>query len=103
MKRHEQRQVGEKWIYFAYTSILLFKEVGVGTHAEQETGGRSWRSAPHWLAQLAFVQNPGPPTVGWALLLQSVIRKMPYRLAYSSVLGGSFSIDVPSSKLTLAV
>lgn len=68
MKRHEQRQVGEKWIYFAYTSILLFKEVGVGTHAEQETGGRSWRSAPHWLGQLAFVQNPGPPAQEWHYL-----------------------------------
>jgi hypothetical protein len=37
-----RKQVGEKRIYSAYTSILLFiAKVRTGTHTGQELGGRS--------------------------------------------------------------
>lgn len=51
MKQHDEKQVGEKWVYFVYTSMSQFitEEVRVGTHAGQEAGGRSWRSAAYWL------------------------------------------------------
>lgn len=41
------------------------------------------------------------PTVGWALPHQSLIKKMPYRLAYSPVIRGVFSIEALSSPMTL--
>jgi hypothetical protein len=49
-----KKQVGEKRVYSAYTSILLFitKEVRTGTQAGQEAGAeqRPQRDLPYWLA-----------------------------------------------------
>lgn len=48
--------------------------------------------------------NPGmaPPTMGGVLPHQSLIKQMPYRLAYSQLLnGGIFSIALACVKLTL--
>jgi hypothetical protein len=39
---------------------------------------------------------------GWALPHQSLIKKMPYRLAYRLSNEGNSSVKVPSSKITLA-
>jgi hypothetical protein len=55
-----KKQVGEKMVYSAYTSVLLFitKEVTTGTQAGQETGadtevmeGCSLLACFSWLAQ----------------------------------------------------
>jgi hypothetical protein len=59
-----KKQVGEKRVYSAYTSILLFitKEVGTGTQADQGAEadaeameGCSLLVCVPWLAQLAFL------------------------------------------------
>lgn len=44
--------------------------------------------------------SPGmvPPTTGWALPHQSLIKKMPYKLAYSLILW-KHSLEVPSSRV----
>jgi hypothetical protein len=59
-----KKQVGEEWVYSAYTSILLFitKEVRTGTQACQEAGtdaeameGCSLLAYFTWLAQPALL------------------------------------------------
>ena len=59
-----KKQVGEKRVYSAYTSILLFitKEVRTGTQAGQEAGtdaeameGCSFLACVPWHVQLAFL------------------------------------------------
>jgi hypothetical protein len=59
-----KKQVGEKRVYSAYTSTLLFitKEVRTGTHTGQEAGadaeameGCSLLACFPWLAQLSFL------------------------------------------------
>jgi hypothetical protein len=49
-----KKQVGEKRVYLAYTSILLFitKEVRTGTQAGQEAGAdaEAMEDVPYWLA-----------------------------------------------------
>ena len=59
-----KKQVGEEWVYSAYTSIPLFitKEVRTGTQAGQEAGtdaeameGCSLLAFLTWLAQPAFL------------------------------------------------
>jgi hypothetical protein len=42
-----------------------------------------------------------PLTTSWTLPLQSLIKQMPYRLAYSLVYGGILSTEAPSSLMTL--
>jgi len=70
---------------------------------------KPWRSAANDLLPKAcsacFPVEPRttspamvPPTVGWALPHQSLIKKISYRLAYSSI----FSIEVLSIQMTLA-
>ena len=46
--------------------------------------------------------SPGmvSPTMGWALLYQSLIKNMPYRLAYSPILWGHCRNKAPSSLMT---
>ena len=43
-----------------------------------------------------------PPTVGWTLPNQSLVKKISYRLAYRQSDGGIFSVKVPFSQMTLA-
>ena len=52
-------------------------------------------SAAHWLAQSAFLQNPGPSAQGW-LHLQPLVKEMPFNLI------SFLSIEVPISQMTLA-
>jgi hypothetical protein len=72
-----RKQVGEERVYLAYTSMSLFIIEGsqdrnsnmAGTWS-QELMHRSWRDAvywlaPKWLAQPAFLQNPGPSFREW--------------------------------------
>jgi hypothetical protein len=52
-----KKQVGEEWLYSAYTSTLLFiaEEVGTGTQVrKQELMRRPWRDITYWLVWLAF-------------------------------------------------
>jgi hypothetical protein len=59
-----KKQIGEEWVYSAYTSTLLFitKEVRTGTQAGQEAGadaeameGCSLLACLSWLAQPALL------------------------------------------------
>jgi hypothetical protein len=68
-----KKQVGEERVYSAYTSTLLFitKEVRTGTQAGQEAGADAEAMEGYyllacflWLAQLAFLLNPGLPAQG---------------------------------------
>jgi hypothetical protein len=60
--------------------------------------------AAYWLAQTAFLYSSGLPSprMGWALLHQSLMKKMPCRLAHSLILRRHFSTGIPSSQMTLA-
>jgi hypothetical protein len=75
----------------------------------QEPGGRSWyrghggmlltgllimACSPCSLKEIKAT-SPGMawPTMGWAILHQSLIKKMPYRFAYSLILGSVFSVE----------
>jgi hypothetical protein len=90
MKHHD----GEERVYSAYTSTSQFTIKGsqgrnsnrAGTWT-QELMLRPWRTAAYRLAPPG-----GPPAQGWhypgwdgPFLHQSLIEKMPYRLAYSPV------------------
>jgi hypothetical protein len=70
-----KKQVGEERIYLAYTSTRLFitkgklkltqgRNLEAGAVAEAMKGCCLLACFP-WLAQLAFLQNPGLPAQGW--------------------------------------
>ena len=96
-----KKQVGEERVYSAYTSTLLFITKGsqdwnshrVGTW-RQELMQRPWRNAAYWLTPHRLLsllsqrtQDHQPRVVllimGWALPHRLLIKKMPYKLAYS--------------------
>lgn len=67
IKHHDEKQVGEKWVYFVYTSISQF--ITEGSQGRNSCRVGSWRQELEeccslawslWFAQLAFVQNSGP-------------------------------------------
>jgi hypothetical protein len=69
--------------------------------------GTAYRSAPHGLFSLLSYRTQDhyspemvPPTVGWALSYKSLINTL--RACVQPILG-IFSIEVPSSQMTLAV
>jgi hypothetical protein len=90
--------VGEERFYLVYISILLFLiEESHNRNSDrveilrQDLIQRQWRSAAYWLSHPAFLQNPrppwvAPPTMDWALLHQSLIKKMLYKHYSSPVL-----------------
>ena len=92
-----KEQVVEESVYLAYISILLFiievSQDGNSNRAgtwRQELMQKPWRGAAYWLAPHGLFSllsyrtrttSPGvaPPTMGWALPCQSLIKKMFYR------------------------
>ena len=92
-----KKQTVEKMVYLAHTSIVTVLIIEgsqdrnshrAGTW-KQEQMQRPWRAAAYWLALHGFsacllreprTTNPGmaPPTMGWVLLHQSLIKKIPY-------------------------
>jgi hypothetical protein len=73
-----KKQVGKKWVYLAYTSILLFfiggsqdrnskqgriLETRAGTEAM--VGAAYWLAAPGLLSLFPCRESPGPPARGW--------------------------------------
>jgi hypothetical protein len=87
------------------------KEVRTGSW-RQELTQRPWRGVAYWLAShglrsLLFytTQNhqlrDGPTHKGLGPPHQSLIKKMPYRLATAQSYGGIFSIEVSSSQMTI--
>jgi hypothetical protein len=68
------------------------EELKQGRNLDTGLMQRPWWGAAYWLAQSAFSWNPGPlaqewppPTLGYALLYQSLIKRMPYRPTYSLI------------------
>jgi hypothetical protein len=72
MKHHVQKQAGEERLYLTHASTPIvyhgkksgqeFKQHGnreVGAYAEAIEG------AAYWIAQIAFLWNPGPPAQEW--------------------------------------
>ena len=55
----------------------------------------SYGTQDHQLRGSPAHNGLGPPTMGWALPHQSLIKKVPYRLVYI------FLIESPSSQMTL--
>lgn len=92
------------WLTLLHTQrCSSLKEVGIGPETGQEPGGRSRcrgcggeaRSPQACLACFLIqsrTSRPGtaPPTMGWALPHQSIIKKRPYRLACSPILWKCF-------------
>jgi hypothetical protein len=99
---------GRKWfnLLTAPGSSSLLKAVRAGTQAGQEPGGKSWCRGQRGmlLTELLLmalsacflieprITSPGivPPTMGWALPHQSLIKKMPYSLVYNPILRRHF-------------
>ena len=94
----------EERVYSAYTFVSLFFTKGsqdrnshrAGTW-RQELMQRTWRGAAYWLASPGLLSllsyrtqdyqpRMVPPTMGWALPHQSLIKKMPYSLILWSTL-----------------
>jgi hypothetical protein len=104
MKLHSQKKLEEERMYLAYISILLFITEGnqdrnsnrAGTW-RQELMQRPWRDAACLLAPQGLLSllsyrtqdlqlRDGTTHNGWVLPYQSLIQKIPYRLAYSWIL-----------------
>ena len=105
-------QIGEERVHLAYISTLLFIIEGsqdrnsnrAGTWRQEETW-KPWRGAAYWLAPCGLLSllsyrtqdhkprdgtthnELGPP-------YQSLIKKMPYRLAYNSILWRCFQLKL---------
>jgi hypothetical protein len=105
MKCHDQKQVGEERVDLASSSTARFIIEGSQdrTQAGLEPGDRSWCRSHGgccllagllWMAcSVCFLIEPrsissgvAPATVAWSLPHRSLIKKMPYRLAYSLIL-----------------
>jgi hypothetical protein len=105
-----QKQVGEKRVHLAYTSIS--QSIIEGNQDRNSHGAGTWKQKPiqrPWRRMLTGLlpiawsacflieprtTSPGmaPPTMGWALPHQSVIKKMPSSLAYNPILWRHFLI-----------
>lgn len=114
MKHCGQKQCdGGKCLFVFYIiSHCPLREAKVETWTGSEYEGRSWCKGHverlfvlHCMFSLisCSTQNSSPemaPTrVDWALKSQSLIKKVSYRSAHSSILWGTFSIDFLSSEL----
>lgn len=79
-------------------------EVGEGSW-RQDLKGRSIRNSA--FSVFVFLYSPGPPAMGtpptmhWALLHQSLIKEMTHRCAHRQAAGGSSSVGISSSLMTL--
>jgi hypothetical protein len=93
-----KKQVGKK-VYLAYIFILLF----IIEESQDETVGtwKPWRSTAYWLAPHNLISllshrtqdhwpRDGITHSGWALLHQSLSKKVHYRSGFSLVLWRQF-------------
>jgi hypothetical protein len=97
MKHYNQKQLGEERVILLtlpyISSLSTAVKTGTSTGADTET-----MKEYHFLACSACslieprTTSPGmaPPTMGWALTHISIIKKMPYRLAYSLIVWRHF-------------
>jgi hypothetical protein len=107
MKHHHQKKPGEERLtHFTWYSIIegcqTGQELKQGRTWRQELMQRPWRSAAYWIALMAcsacFLIEPrttslgmAPPTMGIPHgPHQSLIKKMPNKLAYSLILWRQF-------------
>lgn len=87
---------------FVYRLLCIIRETKVGTETEN-TEGCLWLSCSSWLIQFDFYTTlttclgVAPPTAGWTLSQQSLIKKMPRRNAHRRS-----SIEVSSCQVSLA-
>lgn len=109
MKHHNQKQVGEEIAYLSFTSILFI----VGGSQVRNSWGRNLEAGAEaeaieeccllacssWLAQLSFLQNPGPLAQGWYLPQWAGPSHWP---VYCLIDWGIFWVEAPSSPVTLA-
>jgi hypothetical protein len=108
MKHHGQKQVVEESVYLAYTSTSLKdirtseQELQQGRNLEAGADAEVMEGAASWLAVMPLHSLPSyrteapqardsPPTMGWKLFCQSLIKKMPTDQSK----GGVFLIEVP--------
>lgn len=101
IKHHDQKQLAEKRVYFILQlsgHSPSLRTVRVGTYDTKLKGGTGTEvieeccllACPLWLTQFVFLcirtTFPGItlPSVGWSHSPQSLIKKIPHRLAYSS-------------------
>lgn len=75
---------------------------------EPRADAESMRGVALMACSIGFLTEPrttcpgmAPPTVGWALSNQSLIKKKPYRLAYTQILWRHFSNEVLITTVTL--
>ena len=107
--------LGRKGFSSPYSSIYSWKSLretrvgnqGMNLEAMEEC---CLMACSLWFAQFVFLNIPRTPTqrrcththihtlTGWTHLLQSMIKKMSYRLAYRQSDRGSLSTDVPHCK-----
>jgi len=87
------KQPGGKGVCLAYTSTLQSstgQELTQGRNLEAGADAEAMEGAACWLAQPASLWNPEPAAQGWhhpqELGCQSLMKKMPYRLAHSLTL-----------------
>jgi hypothetical protein len=78
------------------------RNLEAGTDAEAMEGWCSLACSP-WIAQLAFLKNPGiGPSHNGLGPPPSITKKMPYLFAYRLTYGGIFLPEVPSSQMAIA-
>lgn len=108
-KTHDRKELGEEKVYSTLPRAVH--------HPGQEPGGRTWcrGHGQMLLTSLRFMASIGcflvqsrtacpgmaQPTMGWALLHQSLIKNTLHRLAYSPVLWRDFSVVDLSSQLCI--
>jgi hypothetical protein len=115
-----QKQLGKKKVYLTHSSILSSpsETLRPGTRARQEYGVGSWCrghegvllayslwsvcSASFLLEPWTTCRGMAPPTMGRALPRQSKITKMPYKPPTIQSYRDIFSIETPSSLMTLS-
>jgi len=98
-------QVGKERVYLAYTSTSLFFTEGSQDRNSSRAGPwrqelmkRPWRDAAYWLAHHGllslFYYRTRTPALGWHHPQwwphQTLVKKMPYRLAYIWILQRHF-------------
>lgn len=116
-KHHDQKQlwrIGSFGLHNLNHNSL--REIKAGSQTQQESGEsqelvqKPWRTAS-WLAPGGLLRLLSystqslqlvvtSPTMAWAFLYQSLIKKMPWSLACNQSYGGIFLSEVPPFEMT---
>lgn len=99
----DPKQLGKnKGLFCLYFHRAVSHEEKSGRNSSQKLNQRPWKSAtlPTYLlstdcAASSTTCPPTPHTMGWASPWQSLIKKMPLRLAYRQSDANTFSIEIP--------